>query len=623
MVNFLESRKRTKNVKSLRLVSIVIFLLAATGIVLYRCPSSLQDIGRMMQSAVGRVAGVSAGKVPAETVLRGTVYDRNLKELAVSYRLFSLYVHPAEVKKKNKAAEKLSTLLNEKKEIIAAQLKSTRRVVELADDLDEKQALAAHEFGLAGVYCKPVEVRFYPGHTAASHVLGFVNDGVGLAGVESRYDTVLQPGEFRENTLGEIDFQGMEVLGRTSTDLILTLDIALQKRLGAIFRKYLTAHAGGKGMGLLIEPGSGRIAAFVNYPTFNPNYFWQADEAFKGDSVYQRLLDKDLIRPLLVRAAAIQSMGPVRAGLLPQTVARLDYGLESKVVEEFLRQVGLEKQVDCRWGSGQEQGKSINTDSIEGPALVSGVQMGVALASLVNGGWRIMPYALESIYDHGTARRFARSDTVLNKSHVIEPAIGVKLRRDLPAKHLVKGKATFAFAAETMRIVSEEDFSRYAVQQVFVGMVPVKRPKYLLLMAVEKGYLNPLPKRSRQGKEDLEALGRKFLASLEKEGQKQAEAMPGIPAEKNTENLRQFFISKRLDFQEDIKPFVAASAAMPQVTGLSLRKGLQRLNQHKVKIRVNGSGKITGQYPVPGTSLNGVNECILTLQSKNYGNGSW
>ena len=62
----------------------------------------------------------------------------------------------------------------------------------LAKDLDENQANQINALNLPGIGCKASEMRFYPGHTAASHVLGFMGDGVGLAGVEGKYDTVLQ-----------------------------------------------------------------------------------------------------------------------------------------------------------------------------------------------------------------------------------------------------------------------------------------------------------------------------------------------------------------------------------------------------------------------------------------------
>jgi cell division protein FtsI (penicillin-binding protein 3) len=148
-----------------------------------------------------------------------------------------------------------------------------------------------------------------------------MGDGVGLAGVEGKYNSVLQGGVFRQNNILDIDFQKKESLGGASTDIILTLDLDVQKKLENRFREYLATQGAEKGMGLVIEPGSGRILALVNQPSFNPNYFWKANESNRVNRIYNHELDKELIRPILARAAAIEREGVNGTGLLPETVA--------------------------------------------------------------------------------------------------------------------------------------------------------------------------------------------------------------------------------------------------------------------------------------------------------------
>ena len=87
---------------------IIVILLAAAGTVLYRLPPSLQDINRILQSADGKISSFSAGQSPAESVLRGTIYDRRFNELAVSYQLYTVAVKPAEVINLQKTAEALA-----------------------------------------------------------------------------------------------------------------------------------------------------------------------------------------------------------------------------------------------------------------------------------------------------------------------------------------------------------------------------------------------------------------------------------------------------------------------------------------------------------------------------------
>ena len=53
---------------------------------------------------------------------------------------------------------------------------------------------------------------------------------------------------------------------------------------------------------------------------------------------------------------------------------------------------------------------------------------------------------------------------------------------------------------------------------------------------------------------------------------------------------------------------------MPDVRGDSLRKALQTLQEYGLKIKVNGSGRVVAQKPVPGALLQGVEECRLELR---------
>ena len=561
----------------------------------------------MVQSAVGKISSLSAGRSPAEAVLRGTIYDRKFNELAVSYRLFSVSVEPGEVINLQKTAEALAPFIGRKAEVIQQRLRDLSGTVELADDLDEEQAAQIEALGIKGVSCKATEVRFYPGHTAASHVLGFMGDGVGLAGVEGKYDAVLQAGPFRSNNIPDIDFKGQASLGAGAADLILSLDLDLQRQLESRFRQYLASHDAAKGMGLLIEPGSGRILALVNQPSFNPNYFWKAKETSRVNRMYNHVLDKSLIRPILARAAAIEREGLSGPGLLPETVAAPDYGFTSDKLAAFEEQIQLYGSVFGNWESGP-----VTDQSVQEP-VVTGVQVGVTIASLVNGGWRITPYVIDSVYDHATAQRYFRSNEATRKEHVLDPALGVKIRRELFANWQVEEMNLVSYSAAGLQVGREKGYSRYSMQELFAGMIPAKQPKFLLLMAIERDYLQPLTPESKKDKGTLELMGRELLASFQVERPvRVAEA----PPPKSAENLRQFFISRRLNVREEPGKASEQVALMPRLRGMSLRKGLQQLNPHAMRIQVSGSGRIIAQYPLPGTPLRGVNECILTLDAR-------
>ena len=53
---------------------------------------------------------------------------------------------------------------------------------------------------------------------------------------------------------------------------------------------------------------------------------------------------------------------------------------------------------------------------------------------------------------------------------------------------------------------------------------------------------------------------------------------------------------------------------MPDVTGKSLRAGLQVLQHFNVDIKLLGSGRIVSQQPAAGAELKKGTECILKMQ---------
>ncbi len=55
---------------------------------------------------------------------------------------------------------------------------------------------------------------------------------------------------------------------------------------------------------------------------------------------------------------------------------------------------------------------------------------------------------------------------------------------------------------------------------------------------------------------------------------------------------------------------------MPEVTGLSLRKGLQRISSFNLKVKIKGSGRIVAQNPASGEPLADAGDCTLTLESR-------
>ena len=613
MIKAARQKKRRK--RRLYFAGFFVVLLLAAGIGLYRLSLSLQDVSRIIQLAAGKISDNQPVVCSPRPVHRGTIYDHNLKELAVSYRLFTLYVHPAELSDRLETAGKLARILGVDKDILAEQLKNVQRVIAVSDDLDEQQAADVEALALDGVYCKPLEKRYYPAHSVAGHLLGFTSNGVGLAGIEGLYDPVLQPGEFRNSDVTEVDFVDSEALGRTTTDIILTVDTDLQKLLDQQLRDYRVKKGAARGIALALEPGTGRVLALVSQPGLDPNYFWQADDGRMQNLAFRPDYNRDLIRPLLVRAAAIYDSG-MEGKLLPPTVSAPDYGLSAKTIDDYWQLFGMQLPVH---NFLPENGRETKTGCSEGDGLnnLSGMQMGVGLASLINGGSRLMPFFLSAIYDHEKDRFYRRDDEAVQRQRMLAPAAGIHLRRALLQQSPYSGKKGFLFVNTKVTIALNRGLTDYRIQEVLCTAVPREIPKVLLVMAVDYGTLFPLPPRTIRGKKktvDLASVGHRLLPVLG--GYGSYEMITRHPEEKNEENYRRFLISTRLELPELKKSSAHNVAIMPEVTGLSLRKALQHLTPFHLNVQIKGSGKIVGQNPAAGESLAGVDLCRLILKSR-------
>ena len=111
--------------------------------------------------------------------------------MAVSYQLYSLFVRSVEITDHEKVIETLVQLAGVQETDLETSLKQSTTLIKVAENLDEKQAAEIDSLQLAGVYIKPLEERFYPEHETAGGLIGYAEEGIGLAGIEATFDTVL------------------------------------------------------------------------------------------------------------------------------------------------------------------------------------------------------------------------------------------------------------------------------------------------------------------------------------------------------------------------------------------------------------------------------------------------
>ncbi len=568
----------------------------------------LNDAGPMPQTAAAEKTNEDAAVLPA---LRGTIYDRHLQEMAVSYQLFSLQAHPDELTDRQAEAEKLALIIGTGKDMLLQQMQGGDTVVELADNLSQKQAAEAAALHLPGIRLQPAEARCYPGHAAAGHLLGFVSEGIGLSGVEALCDNLLQPGEFRKAEAPGIDFAGQESLGPKAADIILSIDFTLQKKLEQLINAHRQAAEAASASALVLNMESGELLAAVRQPACDPNYFWKSGE----DSIlFPQIFSPNLLRPLLTQAAAVRQTETV-AAVPPDVVSPPDHGLGEEELTASWHEFGFDQTAFALTAMPLQR-----RAAPEENAKLSAIQMAAGAAALFNNGKRLKPWLLKAVYAPDQDRLFLHDPDAAAPQRIMPPAAGVLLRQNLLHHSRWRHEQGLLFRNSTVfaEPVRNGLLQQHLLQELLLLAAPRENPSLLLLLAVDYGRLEPSPLLSGEAAEEEaqpEDLGQQLLALLTEHVKEADRPVQKPPKEKNETNMRRFFLSRQLNLSsaEEEKPADSSGRIMPDVKGLSLRKGLQRLSPCKLKIQIRGSGKIRSQHPPAGTSLAKIDRCTLIL----------
>jgi cell division protein FtsI (penicillin-binding protein 3) len=206
---------------------------------------------------------------------RGVIYDRNLRELAMSVQVDSCFAVPVEIADAGMAARLLAGVLGASPEEIETKLSSSRSFVWIARKLSPQKVARIQALNLRGIYFQKENQRFYPKRRLAAHVLGYVDiDEKGLGGIEYALDERIRGKPGRMLILADARrrwYDSNEKAADAGSSVVLTLDekiqyIAEKELATAIEQTHALA-----GTILVEDPNSGELLAVANWPTFNPN----------------------------------------------------------------------------------------------------------------------------------------------------------------------------------------------------------------------------------------------------------------------------------------------------------------------------------------------------------------
>src|SRR5579862_3291671 len=210
-------------------------------------------------------------RVRETTPRRGSIFDRNGRELAVSLLEDYCFADRAEVNDPGMVARLLSKVLDVPPETIAEKLADPHPFPKLTPEV----AARIEALNLRGIYVQKEPVRVYPGRTLASHILGYVDpDERGLGGIEYAFDKQIRgkPGHVlvtKDARRRGVDRNESAALPGISVTLTIDENIQYiaEKELAAAIDKTQAK----SGSIVIQDPNTGEILAMANVPTFDAN----------------------------------------------------------------------------------------------------------------------------------------------------------------------------------------------------------------------------------------------------------------------------------------------------------------------------------------------------------------
>jgi cell division protein FtsI (penicillin-binding protein 3)/stage V sporulation protein D (sporulation-specific penicillin-binding protein) len=280
---------------------------------------------------------------------RGNVVDNRGNLLATTHTTIDLGVDPQSVREEDREKLKdLAVLIGQPLEKVEQILdtktrKGSQRAKEvslikwayLAKGLDEDKYDQVRELGIKGVYGNRKYSRTYPAEKLAAHILGYVNhEETPVTGVERFFDYYLRGQDGwreteRDGRRRELaQFRAREVDPTDGLNVALSIDLMVQHIVENEVARLATEYDPSSVSVIVSEPSTGAVLAIANYPTYDPNEFFNTKK-YPIESQRNRALT-DLIEPgstfKIVPAAAALNEGIVDpADMFKTGVSRVSY----------------------------------------------------------------------------------------------------------------------------------------------------------------------------------------------------------------------------------------------------------------------------------------------------------
>ncbi|HEY2327539.1 MAG TPA: penicillin-binding protein 2 [Gaiellaceae bacterium] len=468
---------------------------------------------------------------------RGTIFDRTGVQLAIGEQTTTIYADPQQVTDAQRLAVAAHAMFGIAATPLYFALRNKKsQFVYIKRFADSALAAKFVKKGFAGVNSYPEEKRTYPQGAVGSQVVGFAGtDDTGLGGLELQYNSLLGGKSGKQTVVRDPFGRAIEVLSsspvREGQDVFTTIDHIIQSNAEQVLAQTVAQWHATSATAIVMDPSTGAVLAMAQAPGYNANNASNVPYAIQRNRSVTDSYEPGSTFKLVTISAAL-SLGlvtPETKFTLPGVLQVADRkihdaeprGTETMSVAQILARssnigaITIAERLGGttlmnwigKFGFGQDTGIDFPGESVgqvlplnewSGSTIgnvpigqgiaVTPMQLASAYAAVANGGVWIQP--------HLVSRIGGRTLTNFKHRRIVSPAVDAELKQMLTGvvdEHDATGAEaaipgyTVAGKTGTGQIPGANGYKpENGYMASFVGMVPVKNPKLLVLVVVNK-----------------------------------------------------------------------------------------------------------------------------------------
>ncbi|TRZ52686.1 MAG: penicillin-binding protein [Dehalococcoidia bacterium] len=245
---------------------------------------------------------------------RGDILDRNMRKLALSLKVDSVYAIARDVTDKKTTAKLLARILPQDESFIYERLSRDKMFVWLARKIPDAESEKVKQLKLKGIQVIDETKRFYPNTKLACQTIGFAGtDNVGLEGIEAYYNKYLTGRKGYKVIVRDAKGREVQAFGSTHIppvngfSVVSTIDEVIQHIADKALKKIIDKHKAKAGVALVMDPYNGDILALAMFPSYNLNEFHLAGDEQKRNRAITDYHEPGSVFKVITASACIDS----------------------------------------------------------------------------------------------------------------------------------------------------------------------------------------------------------------------------------------------------------------------------------------------------------------------------